>query len=66
MTPQELREARHALGLSCRRFAEVTGVCDGRMVRRYEAGDTPVNPVLAVLVRVLMGCSEARRIAGLD
>ena len=36
MTPAQLKEARHALGLSASGLAALVGAADGRTVRRWE------------------------------
>jgi len=44
MTPDELKEARRKLGLSCQRLADQLGMGahGGRTIRRWERGDWPV------------------------
>lgn len=53
MTGDELKSARRGLGYSARRFAEVFGASDGRIVRRWERGDYPVPRTLALLLRLV-------------
>jgi len=65
MTAAELREARHALGLSAQKFAEAVGVESGRTVRRWEAGDRAVPGTVVVLLRILGEIPEARRLIGI-
>ena len=49
-TPEELKAARHALGLSAEGLARMVRVESGRTVRRWEAGDREIpGPVTAVM-----------------
>jgi len=52
MTPTELKQARHRLGLSAGAFARAVGVSDGRTVRRWEAGDRDIPGPVIVLVNL--------------
>ena len=49
MTPAALREWLDSLGLSQAEFARMLGVAEGRTVRRWEAGDWPAPPYVALL-----------------
>lgn len=50
MTPYDLRQARHALGLSAEGFARAVGVRSGRTVRKWEAGDRDIpGPVIKLV-----------------
>ena len=53
MTPEQLRNARQALGLTGVQLAAVLGV-DARTYRRYELADTPIPKVTALAVRLLL------------
>jgi len=68
MTPDEFKAARNALCLSQRDLAEVWGMGQngGRNIRRWEAGDVPVNPIAAYCIRLMLGeeqneAKEARK-----
>lgn len=65
MTPDELRVARQALGLSAQGFARLVGIESGRTVRRWEAGERDIPGPLVVLLRVLLALRSARRLLGL-
>ena len=65
MTPGELKEARHALGLSADGFAHVVGVESGRTVRRWEAGERDIPGPIVVLVGLLLSVPAARKRLGL-
>ena len=60
LTPQELKTARKALGLSADRFAATVGIADGRSVRRYESGDRAVPGPLETLLRLADEVPQAR------
>jgi len=49
MTPQEFKDARQSLGFSCAGLAREwsMGKNGDRTIRRWEAGDVPVNPIAA-------------------
>jgi DNA-binding transcriptional regulator YiaG len=50
MTPADLKEARHKLGLSAEGFARLVRVESGRTVRRWESGERDIpGPVLVIL-----------------
>lgn len=64
MTPMELREARHRLGLSANQFGRVVGLTPekpGRTVRRWEAGENDIPGPVVVLTRLLLDCPAARK-----
>ena len=44
MTPQQFKEARHALGLTVRQLCHILDTNE-RSVRRWEDGTRPPNPV---------------------
>ena len=56
MTPAEFKAARNALCLSQRDLAEVwsMGQNGERTIRRWEQGDTPVNPIAAYCIRLMV------------
>ena len=45
MSPQEFKEARLMLGFSQNQLAHILGVSDSRVVRRWESGERPPNPI---------------------
>ena len=55
--PEEFRSIRKGLGLSAAKMAMAMGMGNGRTIRRWESGDSPIPP-LAV--------SAAKRLANLD
>ena len=65
MTPEELKSARHALGLSAEGFASFVGVQGGRTVRKWEAGDRDIPGPVQVLVRAAVESEDVRRYFGL-
>lgn len=66
MTPDELKEARHRLGLSANALADLVGVSDGRTVRRWEAGDRDIPGPVQVLLRALLANAAVRKYFGVD
>lgn len=66
MTPEELKTARHALGLSAEGFAKWVNVADGRAVRRWEAGDRDIPGPVKVLVKAALESRAVRRHFGLS
>jgi len=56
MTPQQFKEARHTLGLSCAKLADLwnMGEHGGRTIRRWESGDRPLNPVAAYCIGLML------------
>ena len=65
MTPEELKSARHALGLSAEGFASWVNVQSGRTVRKWEAGDRDIPGPVAVLVKAAMKSQAVRDYFGL-
>lgn len=65
MTPEELKAARHALGLSAEGFASFVGVQGGRTVRKWEAGDRDIPGPVVVLTRACLESSAVREYFGL-
>lgn len=65
MTPDELKSARHALGLSAEGFASWVNVQGGRTVRKWEAGDRDIPGPVQVLVKAAMESAEVREYFGL-
>jgi DNA-binding transcriptional regulator YiaG len=61
MTPQELRAARDAFGLSAEGFARLVRVESGRTVRRWEAGDREIPGPVVVIVEALLASRAVRR-----
>lgn len=54
MSPSQIRAARAALGLSTAALARALGLADGRVVRRWEAGDrSPDGPSALALAYLL-------------
>lgn len=55
MTPQDIRQARHDLGLTQRELEQALGLigCDGRTVRRWEAGK-PISGPCAKLIAIFL------------
>ena len=67
MTPEELRQAREALGLTAVAFAKVFGVNE-RTLRSWEKGEErsgPIRPPIAVLVRLALKSASVRRELGI-
>lgn len=70
MTGDELKEARHQLGLSINEFAEIFGVANERTVRGWELGwrgDQPTTIPMPVqlLVRMALELPESRQWLGI-
>jgi DNA-binding transcriptional regulator YiaG len=65
MTPEELKSARHALGLSAEGFARWVNVASGRTVRKWEAGDRDIPGPVSVLVKATMENRSVRAHFGL-
>lgn len=53
-TPEHLKAARHALGLSADGLALMVRVEDGRTVRRWEAGERPIPGPVTVVMETAM------------
>lgn len=64
MTPEQLKQARHALGLSAEGMAKLVGVESGRTVRRWEAGSRSIPGPVQVIVAALMESPAVRRYFG--
>ncbi len=64
VTPEDLRAARTALGLSAEAFARLVRVESGRTVRRWEAGERDIPGPVVVLVGALMESRSVRRYFG--
>lgn len=60
MTPETLKSARHALGLSAEGLARLVGVESGRTVRRWEAGERDIPGPVAIIVGALMKSHDVR------
>jgi DNA-binding transcriptional regulator YiaG len=56
MTPNEIKSARLALGMSQRQLAETLrmGTDGGRAVRRWESGDRPVSGPASVAIEAML------------
>lgn len=56
MTKEEFKEARLALHYSQQSLADEwrMGVNGGRTIRRWEAGDRPLNPVAAYAIKLML------------
>jgi DNA-binding transcriptional regulator YiaG len=64
VTPEKLRAARTALGLSAEGFARLVRVESGRTVRRWEAGERDIPGPVQVIVEALMNSRAVRRYFG--
>ena len=53
-TAEDLKAARHALGLSADGLALMVRVEDGRTVRRWEAGERPIPGPVSVIMETAM------------
>lgn len=65
MTPDDLKSARRALGLTAEGFASLVSVQGGRTVRRWEAGDRDIPGPVIVLVSAILSDRSVRRYFGL-
>ncbi len=65
MTPEELKSARHAFGLSADGFAKWVNVSNGRTVRYWEAGDRDIPGPVVVLVKAALESAAVRAHFGL-
>ena len=56
MTKEEFKEARRALCYSQQALADEwgMGLNGGRTIRRWEAGERPLNPVAAYAITLMM------------
>ena len=61
MTRQEFKAARQSLGCSCAALAETwgMGINGGRTIRRWEAGEVPVNPIAAHCIAMMVRDAQA-------
>ena len=62
MTPQEFKDARHALGYSAAGLAKEwsMGANGGRTIRRWEAGGgIPVNPIAAYCISLMLKAHQS-------
>jgi DNA-binding transcriptional regulator YiaG len=66
MTPEELKSARHALGLSAEGFARWVNVSNGRTVRYWESGDRDIPGPVQVLVKATLESQAVRQHFGLS
>ena len=66
MAPEELKHARHTLGLSAEGFALLVKVQGSRTVRKWEAGDRDIPGPVAVLTKALMESQSVRQYFGLS
>ena len=53
MTPAEFKAARHKLGLSANRCAEIFRIGSGRTIRRWEAGTQDIPGPAQILLTLL-------------
>lgn len=55
MTPEQFKEARRALGYSQQALADEWGMGanGGRTIRRWEAGERPLNPIAAYTIKLM-------------
>ena len=66
MTPDQLKCARQAFGLSAEGFARLVHVESGRTVRRWEAGDRDIPGPVIALVTALQESQSVRRYFGVQ
>jgi DNA-binding transcriptional regulator YiaG len=66
MTPETLKSARHALGLSAEGMARLVGVESGRTVRRWEAGERDIPGPVTIIVAALIESDDVRRYFGVS
>ena len=66
MTPAQFKAARNTLGYSCAGLADIWGMGKNgdRTVRRWEAGDVPVNPIAAYCLRLMLDRASLDNPAG--
>jgi DNA-binding transcriptional regulator YiaG len=65
MTAQELKAARHSLGLSVEAFAQVIRIESGRTVRRWESGEQYIPGPVQILTDLMLRSAEVRKLLGL-
>lgn len=61
MTPQEFTDARKALGFNQTQLAKEWGVSD-RTIRRYEAGDAPISPIVRYVLNMMLEVKRPHRV----
>lgn len=54
MTPDEIKQIRHSLGISAREFAALIGYEDDRTIRRIEAGERSISKSATKLLTYIM------------
>lgn len=56
MTPEQFKEARNKMGFTQSRLATEwsMGKNGARTIRRWEAGDIPVNPIAAYCIDLML------------
>lgn len=56
MTPHQIKQARTTLGLTQRALEQALGLkgCDGRTVRRWEAGKVEITGPCAKLIEIFL------------
>jgi transcriptional regulator with XRE-family HTH domain len=63
-TPEALKEARAALGLSADALARIVRVEDGRTVRRWEAAEREIPGPVIVILETAMGYLDSIKLIG--
>lgn len=63
MTPQQFKEARQSLGFTQSTLALEwsMGKNGARTIRRWEAGDVPVNPIAAYCISLMVNKQPATK-----
>lgn len=56
MNPQQIKQARHDLGLTQRALEQALGLkgCDGRTVRRWESGEVAITGPCKKLINIYL------------
>lgn len=65
MTPQEFKNARHALGMSANEMARFLRVSSGRTIRYWEAGKNDIAGPAIVLMEAIAASAAVRKHFGL-
>ena len=70
MTHDELKIARHTLGLTAERFAKIFGAADARQVYAWESGSrngkpAHIPPSVATLVNLALSDAKTRKKLGI-